>query len=413
MAAAKTVLQLLILFASLASALSCARPQQDRTSIDGSPIKIGYFGDLSGPTFNFGESAKNGMLLATEEINQSGGINGRKIDVVIEDDQGRPERAATVVNKLINQDKVVALIAGGASGSSLAAGPRAQSASVPMISPSSTNPAVTQIGDYVFRACFIDAFQGEVIAKFAANTLKAKKAAIMLDFNSPYSRGLTEFFELSFAKLGGQVVTKQSYNQGDTDFKGQLSTIRDAEPEVVYLPGYYGDIALIAKQARQLKLDQPLLGGDGWDAPELWQLAGDSLNGSYISNHYSVEDPAPAIQKFVRDYKLHYGNLTPDAHAALAYDAMRFLIDAIQRAGVVDAPKVRDALAETKNFPGVTGMISMDRDRNAVKSAVVLKLQDTKYIYQETIQPETPDPAAKASPSVTPSKDRKRESVKT
>lgn len=391
------------LFVLLAIFASCVRQPQPGDP-DRSTIKIGYFGDLTGPTFNFGESAKNGVLMAAEEINEAGGINGRKIDVVIEDDQGSPERAATVVNKLVNQDKVIALIGGGASGNSLAAGPKAQSAKVPMISPSSTNPAVTQIGDYVFRACFIDAFQAEVMAKFAANTLKAKKAAIMLDFNSPYSRGLTEFFELSFAKLGGQVVRKESYTQGDTDFKGQLSAIKTAEPDVIYVPGYYGDVAIIAKQARQMELPQPLLGGDGWDAPELWQLAGDALNGSYISNHYSAEDPAPAIQKFVHDYKQHYGNLKPDAHAALAYDAMHFLAEAIQRAGTADGAKLRDALAETKNFSGVTGMISMDADRNAVKPAAVLKLEDGAYIYQETIQPET----AVAAPSPSPSPSAKR-----
>ena len=386
-------------------ASSCERSPQEG-SPDTSTIKIGYFGDLSGPTFNFGESAKNGVLLAAAEINQAGGINGRRIDVVIEDDQGSPERAATVVNKLVHLDNVVALIAGGASGSSLAAGPNAQAAKVPMISPSSTNPAVTQIGDYIFRACFIDAFQGEVMARFAVKSLNAKKAAIMLDYNSPYSRGLTEFFELSFTKLGGQVVSKQSYTQGDADFRGQLSALKGMEPDVIYLPGYYGDIAIIAKQARELGLTQPLLGGDGWDAPELWSLAGDSINGSYISNHYSVEDPSPAIQKFVQDYKLQSGNLLPDAHAALAYDAMRFLVEAIQRAGT-DGPKLRDALAATKNFPGITGVISMDKDRNAVKPATVLKLEDGKYVYLETIQPEvlaTPSP----SPSPAPAGKRRR-----
>ncbi len=346
--------------------------------------------------------------MAAEEINQAGGINGRKLDIFIEDDQGSPERAATVVDKLVNQYKVIALIGGGASGSSLAAGPKAQSAKVPMISPSSTNPAVTQIGDYVFRACFMDAFQGEVMAKFAATTLKAKKAAVMLDFNSPYSRGLTEFFELSFTKQGGQVVNKQSYTQGDADFKGQLMAIKASEPDVIYLPGYYGDIAIIAKQARQMELTQPLLGGDGWDAPELWQLAGDALNGSYISNHYSVQDPSPAIQKFVHDFKQHYGNLTPDAHAALAYDAMRFLAEAIQRAGTADSAKLRDALAETKNFAGVTGMISMDKDRNAVKPAAVLKLLDGAYIYQETILPETETAVPSPTPSPTPKRKTKQ-----
>ena len=339
--------------------------------------------------------------MAADEINQAGGINGRKIDLIVEDDQGSPELAATLANKLARQDKVVTLIAGGASGSSLAAGPIAQSARVPMISPSGTNPAVTQIGEYIFRVCFIDPFQGEVMARFASRTLSAKKAAILVDYNSPYSRGLTEFFEMSFTKLGGQVVSKQSYTQGDSDFKGQLSSIRSAAPDVIYLPGYYSEVAGIAKQARQLGLTQPLLGGDGWDAPELWPLAGDSINGSFISNHYSVEDPSPQVQKFVHDYKLRYGNLVPDAHAALAYDAMRFLADAIQRAGTAESAKLRDALAGTKDFPGVTGIISMDSQRNAVKPAAILKLENGSYVFQETIQPESPPPSP--SPSASPS----------
>ena len=326
--------------------------------------------------------------MAVDEINQAGGINGHKIDIVIEDDKGSPEEAARVAGKLIDRYKVIAIIAAGASGNSLAAAPRAQAAHVPLIAPSSTNPAVTQAGDYIFRACFIDAFQGEVMAKFAANTLKAKKAAIMLDFNSPYSRGLTDFFEFSFAKLDGQVVVKQSYAQGDADFRGQLSAIKAASPDVIYIPGYYGDVAIIARQARQLGLTMPLLGADGWDAPELWELGGDALNGSYISNHYSADDPSGTIQKFAHAYRQRYGNLTPDAHGALAYDALRFLAEAIQRAGTTEGPELRDALAETKNFAGVTGIISMDRERNAVKPAVILKLQDARYIYQETIQPE-------------------------
>ena len=398
-------LSLVILLALLLPLWSCSSQPQEGAADKGT-IKIGYFGDLSGPTFNFGQSAKNGVLLAAAEINRAGGINGRKLDVVIEDDQGSPERAAIVVNKLVHQDNVIALIAGGASGSSLAAGPNAQAAKIPMISPSSTNPAVTQIGDYIFRACFIDAFQGDVMARFAFNTLKAKKAAIMLDYNSPYSRGLTDFFELSFTKLGGQVVSKQSYTQGDADFKGQLSSINSTEPDVIYLPGYYGEIAIIAKQARQMNMTQPLLGGDGWDAPELWPLGRDALNNSYITNHYSVDDPSPATQKFAQDYRLQSGNLAPDAHSALAYDAMRFLAEAIQRAGT-EGPKLRDALAATKNFSGITGLISMDKDRNAVKPAVVLKLEDGRYIYLETIQPEAPAPSPSPSPSPSPRRRRR------
>jgi len=381
-----------IVIVVMALAFSCSRPGEDSATPDRTTIQIGYFGDLTGPTFNFGQSAINGVLMAASELNQAGGINGRKIDVMIEDDKGSPEEAARLAAKLIDQDKVVAIIAGGTSGNSRAAAPKAQASHIPLISPSSTDPAVTQTGNYIFRACFVDTFQGEVMANFAVNTLKAKKAAIMTDFNSPYSKGLTEYFKLSFGRLGGTIVSEQTYTQGDADFKGQLSTIRSAEPDVIYIPGYYGDVALIVKQARMIGLTQPLLGGDGWDAPELWQLGGDSLNGAYISTHYSVDDPSPAIRQFVELYKQRYANLLPDAHAALAYDAARILFDALTRTGSTDGDKLRDALAQTKNFNGVTGVISMDADRNAVKPAVVLKLQDLKFIYQETIQPQIPKP---------------------
>jgi len=343
--------------------------------------------------------------MAADEINLAGGIDGRRLDIVIDDDGGSPEKAASLTARLIDEDKVVAIIAGGTSGNSRAAAPKAQASRIPLISPSSTDPAVTQVGDYIFRACFVDAFQGEVMARFAVNTLKAKKAAILFDFNSPYGRGLTDYFELSFSKLGGQIVNKLSYTQGDSDFKGQLSTIQSSAPDVIYIPGYYGDVAVIAKQARMIGLTQPLLGADGWDAPELWQLGGDALSGSYITTHYSVDDPSPAIQRFVHEYKQRYGNLLPDAHAALAYDAMRVLVDAIVRAKTTDPVQVREALAKTKDFAGVTGVISMDPERNAVKPAVVLKLEDAKYIYQETIQPQgvnqTPTPVSSPSPSPT------------
>jgi branched-chain amino acid transport system substrate-binding protein len=391
---------LILLWLPAAFVTSSCAPKQNAE--DRRTIQIGFFGDLTGPTFNFGLSAKNGVLMAAEEINQAGGINGHMIDIVIEDDKGSPEEAAQVTGKLIDRYKVIAIIGAGASGNSLAAAPRAQSAHVPLIAPSSTNPAVTQAGDYIFRACFIDAFQGEVMAKFAANTLKAKKAAIMLDFNSPYSRGLTEFFESSFTKLDGEIVVKQSYQQGDADYRGQLSLIKAANPDVIYIPGYYGDVAIIARQARQLGLTMPLLGADGWDAPELWELGGDALNDSYISNHYSADDPSETIQKFVHGYRQRYGNLTPDAHAALAYDALRFLAEAIQKAETTEGPKLRDALAETRNFAGVTGIISMDGNRNAVKPAVILKLEDARYIYQETIQPEAASAMITASPSFSP-----------
>src|ERR1044071_1410195 len=331
----------------LALAFSCAR-KSDNEQQNHKTIKFGYFGDMTGPTFNFGRSAYNGVLMAASEINQLGGINNRQIDVVFEDDKGSPEEAARLTAKLIDRDKVVAIIAGGTSGNSRAAAPKAQASHIPLISPSSTDPAVTQTGDYIFRTCFVDSFQGEVMASFAANTLKAKKAAILFDLNSSYGRGLTEFFETSFRKLGGEIVNKQSYTQGDSDFKGQLSSIKAAEPDVIYIPGYYLEVALIAKQARALGLNQQLLGGDGWDAPELWQLGGDALNGSYISTHYSPDDPSPQVREFVHEYKQRSQNPVPDAHAALAYDAALILFDAIKRAGSTDGPQLRYALANTK-----------------------------------------------------------------
>lgn len=402
----KRIILSLSLIACLLFVFACERKGGPGTSNGTGPIVVGYYGDLSGRTSNFGQSTKEGVLMAADEINKAGGINGRQIQILSEDDEGRPEKAATVVTKLIDQDKVVALLGEVASGNTLAAAPKAQSSKIPMISPSSTNPAVTQVGDYIFRVCFIDPFQGEVMAKFAANTLKAKKAAIMIDFNSPYSRGLTEFFEASFKKLGGEIVNRQSYTQGDRDYKGQLTAIRSANPDVIYVPGYYGEVGVIAKQAQQLGIKAPMLGGDGWDATQLWELGGDALNGYFISNHYSIDDPAPAIQKFVTDYQGRYSK-KPDALAALGYDAMKVLEAGIKAAGTTDGPKLRDAIAKTQSFPGVTGAITLDAQRNAVKPAVVLKLQDRKYVYQETIYPEgmtPPTSTAPASSAVSPTK---------
>jgi branched-chain amino acid transport system substrate-binding protein len=383
----KRTLLALLVFTTLFVSFACERRGAGNSGGTAGPILVGYYGDLSGRTSSFGQSTKNGVEMAADEINKAGGIDGRTIQIITEDDQGEPNKAATVVTKLINQDKVIALLGEVASSNSLAAAPKAQGSKVPMISPSSTNPAVTQVGDYIFRVCFIDPFQGEVMAKFSANNLKAKRAAILYDFNSDYSRGLYQFFKRSFTQLGGQIVSEQSYTQGDRDFSGQLTAIRSSNPEVIYVPGYYGEVGVIANQTKQLGIKAPLLGGDGWDAPQLWQLGGASLNGDYISNHYSVDDPSPAIQKFVADYKGRY-NILPDALAALGYDSMKVLADAIKRAGTTENVKLRDAIAQTKNFPGVTGQITIDGDRNAVKPAVVLKLQDGKFVYETTIAPE-------------------------
>ena len=355
----------------------------------GNTIKVGVYGDTTGATSSFGQSTKNGIQLAFEEINAAGGVNGKKLEMLFEDDQGTPEKAKTVISKLINQDKVVAVLGEVASSNSLAAAPVAQDAKIPMITPSSTNPKVTEVGDFISRVCFIDPFQGAVMAKFAANTLKAKTAAILGDNSSDYSKGLTQFFEQEFTKLGGTIITKQTYAQKDQDFKAQLTQMRDQKPDVIYIPGYYGEVAIIAKQARELGMNQPLLGGDGWDSPELWKLGGPALKDAYISNHYSADNPAAEIQNFVKAYTAKFG-VSPDSLAALAYDSAKVLADAIKRAGGTDSAKLKDAINATKDFPGVTGKITLDASRNAVKPAVVLSLNPaaSKFEFKETIYPE-------------------------
>ena len=366
----------------------------------GDTIKVGLYGDLTGATSSFGQSTKNGVELAVEEINAAGGVNGKKMVIISEDDQGRPEQAKTVVSKLISQDKVEALLGEVASTNSLAAAPVAQEAKIPMITPSSTNPKVTEVGDYISRVCFIDPFQGAVMAKFSANTLKAKTAAIFGDVNSDYSKGLTQFFKEEFTKLGGKVVAEEAYTQNDPDFKGQLTKIRDLKPDVIYIPGYYSQVGIIAKQARELGMNMPLLGGDGWDSPELWKLGGAALKNSYISNHYSADNPAPEIQNFVKAYKAKF-NVVPDSLAALAYDAAKVLADAIKRAGGTEGAKLKDAINATKDFPGVTGKITLDGKRNAVKPAVVLELlpAESKFTFKETIAPEGSAAPTAASPA--------------
>ena len=352
----------------------------------GSEILVGEYGSLTGTTATFGQSTHNGITQAFDEINAAGGLLGKKVKVLVEDDRSQPEEATTAVTKLINQSHVVAMLGEVSSSRSLAAAPICQSNKVPMVSPSSTNPRVTQVGDYIFRVCFIDPFQAPVMAKFAANTLKIKRVAILTDVRNDYSIGLQTFFRQSFKALGGEIVAEQSYSEGDSDFRAQLTQIKAANPEAIYLPGYYTEAATIARQARELGITVPLMGGDGWDSPKLFEIGGDALDGCYISNHYSVDDPSPAIQKFVADYKARYKN-SPDALAALGYDAARILADAIKRAGSTDGEKVRDALKTVKDFPGVTGKITINSDRNAVKPAVVLKIEKGKFHYVETVNP--------------------------
>jgi branched-chain amino acid transport system substrate-binding protein len=355
----------------------------------GGEVKVGLYGSLTGSEASFGTATENGVKLAIEEINAAGGIKskgGTKIVIVSDDDQGKPEEVVTVVKKQINNDKVVALIGEVASSLSLAAAPIAQEAGIPMISPSSTNPEVTKKGPYIFRVCFIDPFQGKVMATFAAKTLNAKKAAIFTDIKSDYAKGLAQFFKEAFVASGGQIVAEESYQKGDPDFKGQLGRILGSTPDVLFVPGYYSDVALIAKQSKEIGLKATMLGGDGWDSPELTKIGGEAIEGAYFSNHYSIEDQDPKVQEFVKTYQAKFG-MVPDGLAALGYDAAKILADAMERSASLKPSDIRTALAETKNFKGVTGEITIDAERNASKSATVLQVQGGKYAFKEKINP--------------------------
>jgi branched-chain amino acid transport system substrate-binding protein len=331
---------------------------------------------MTGSEASFGISTNRGVRMAVDEINAAGGVRGKKLELITLDNSGKAEETISVVQRLVSQDKVDVLIGEVASSRSLAAAPIAQRAGVPMISPSSTNPKVTEVGDHIFRVCFIDPFQGTVIAKFATEKLNAKTAALFIDKKSDYSVGLAEFFRKAFTEKGGTILDEQSYSSGDIDFKGQLTKFRSIKPDVIMLPGYYTEVGLILKQARELGLKSVFLGGDGWDSPKLFEIGGKSLIGSYFSNHYSVEDPDPKIQDFVNRFKALYNSEVPDSMAVLGYDAVMMLRDALNRASTLDRKGIRDALAATKDFRGVTGMITMDQNRNASKSAVVVEVQD-------------------------------------
>jgi branched-chain amino acid transport system substrate-binding protein len=348
-------------------------------------IPIGFYGALSGPEATFAVSGRNGARLAVDELNRTGGVLGVPLTLLVEDDRNDPAEAASAVSKLITRDHVVALIGENASSRSLAAAPIAQSYRVPMISPSSTNVEVTKKGDYIFRACFTDAAQGRALAAFARK-LQASTVAMLVDSRSDYSVGLAEAFRKGFTAAGGRVVADLKYSEGDSDFSGQLTAIAPLSPDVLFIPGYYTDAGLIARQARGLGVTAVLLGGDGWDSPRLAEIGGAALEGAYFSNPFSVDEPSPAVRAFVSSYAKAYGS-TPDGIAALSYDAARLLADAIRRAGSTEGKRVRDALAATAGFAGVTGTISFDADRNPVKPVLILKIEKGKFRYVESVSP--------------------------
>src|SRR5262245_26319121 len=356
----------------------------EKGGAQGGPIPIGHVASLTGDTATFGQSTDRGMRMAFEELNAKGGVLGRQLDLLSEDDRSITEEARTAAQKLLQRDQVVALLGEIASSRSLAAAPEAQRARIPMISPGSTNPKVTEVGDYVFRACFIDPFQGTVMARFAVDELKVKKVAILFDFKQDYSVGLADFFRKKFTELGGEIVADERYTSGDTDFRAQLTTIRAANPEAIFVPGYYTELGLIAKQARELGIEVPMLGGDGWDSEKTLEIGGAAVEGYYFSTHYSADAESPKVRAFVKRYHETYGAV-PDAMAALGYDTAHILSDALRRAGSPEGPKLRDAIAGTREFDGVTGRISIDGERNARKDAVVLKIENGRFRYYRTI----------------------------
>jgi branched-chain amino acid transport system substrate-binding protein len=374
---------------TMAAAAGCERRDSGPASSTGD-ILVGMYGSLTGDGASFGISSREAAELAVDEINAAGGLlGGRRIRLLIEDDQSKPEEASSAVTKLITQDRVVAVLGEVASSRSLAAAPVAQRHQVPMITPSSTNEKVTQIGDYIFRVCFIDPFQGEVLAKFAFNDLKARRVAILKDIRNDYSVGLTDAVTRTFTGLGGTVIDPVSYSAGDADFKAALTRIRSLKPDAILVTGYYPEAAIIVRQARELGLTMPMLGGDGWVGDAL-KNGREALNNSFISNHYSGDNPDPVVQNFVAAYRQRFGR-DPDSIAALAYDAAKVLADAITRAGTTEGPRLRDALAAT-DVAGVTGQLKMNAQRNVVKPAVIQEVTfangEVTFVYRTTIHPD-------------------------
>ncbi|HYP98801.1 MAG TPA: ABC transporter substrate-binding protein [Polyangiaceae bacterium] len=374
---------------ALASAIGCKKNTEGGGAgggSDASEIVVGHYASMTGSTAHFGQDTDRGVRLAIEEANAAGGVLGKKLKLVTLDTRGDSAEAANAVSRLIDVEKASAVLGEVASSLSLAGGRVAQRRKIPMISPTSTNPKVTEVGDYIFRVCFIDPFQGKVMATFARNNLKFDKVAILKDVKNDYSIGLADAFQKAFTAAGGTIVAEQSYSQGDTDFSAQVTAIRGTQAQAVFVPGYYSEVGTVARTADRLGLKVPLLGGDGWDSPDLFKIGGDAINGSYFSDHFAPDVASPKAQAFVANFTKKYGQ-APTGLGALGYEAALVLIDAIKRAGKNDPSAIRDAIATTKDFEGVTGKITIDAQRNPEKSAVVLKVDGGKAKFETSIAP--------------------------
>ncbi|HLK61002.1 MAG TPA: ABC transporter substrate-binding protein [Chthonomonadaceae bacterium] len=361
------------------------------SSAGGDKIVVGEYGSLTGDQADFGTQTHEGIQLAVDETNAAGGIerDGKKYQIQLEkeDDQSKPALAETAVKRLIDEKNVTAILGEVASSNSLAGGKVCQEKGVPMISPSSTNIAVTKLGDYIFRICFLDSYQAAVVARFAHDVLKANRVAIFTNKGQAYSVGFSDEFKKAFTRYGGQVVASATYSDTDQDFRSPLTALKQANPDAILVPGYYKDAGTIARQARELNYTKPLLGGDGWSAPNLITIGGDGVNGCYFSDHMSIKDPKPVVQNFVKAYTAKYSK-APTSMAALGYDAAKIMFASIKAAKTLDKKDIRDAIAATKNFDGVTGNISINSDRNADKSAVIIKVVNKDFEYATTV----PDP---------------------
>lgn len=363
------------------------------TSGGGNSIKVGVNLELSGNVASYGESMEKGIDLAVDEINKKGGIDGKKLDVVKVDNKSDAAEATNGAIKLTSQDKVTAIIGAATSGDTVAQAQIANDTKTPIITPGGTSPNVTvndkgQVNEYVFRTTFIDPFQGTVAANFAADNLKVKNAAIYFDSASDYSKGVAASFKKTFEAAGGKVVSNEAYVGKDTDFRATLTRIKAKNPEFIFIPGYYEEVGLIIKQARELGITVPFMGADGWDSPKLVELAGaDALNNTYLTNHYSSEDPDKKVQDFVTKFKDKNGGSAPNAFNALGYDTVYLLKDAIERAGSTDSTKIKDALAKTKDLSLVTGVYTIDKNHHPIKSATVLEYKDGKQVFNTKVNP--------------------------
>ena len=362
-------------------------------SADSNSIKIGLLNEMTGGNATFGTSSANGAKMAFKEINAKGGVLGKQIMAVIADNKSEPSESANAMTKLATQDNVVAVTGVFASSNAIAASSVAEATKTPFLAVGATNPKVTvdekskKVKDYTFRVCFIDPFQGTVGANFVLNTLKLKKAVLMVDNSSDYSKGLAAFFKEAFTKGGGSILSEEAYLQKDQDFKAVLTKLKSMNAEVIYVPGYYEEVGKIVKQARELGITAPIIGGDGWDSPKLVELGGaPALNNTFFTNHYSVDDNSPASKAFVEAYKKEYGQ-NPDALAVLGYDAAKLLIDALQRANSLDKAKIQAALATTKAYPAITGATTLNATHDAVKSAVIIEMKNGKQIFKATVKP--------------------------